>query len=164
MENKQENFQQCSHLEIEDVFSNSTNTLEDLYNLQKNIQETVYGYDFEALRNAPLPKMREFFDWNYHAIQDELREMFNALGGMSDGIGNGVWKPWKASYKTKAPNMNFNDLSERDKKELWMEIIDIQHFVFNLMIASDMTAKDLMNFYYAKNIENRNRQLKPGGY
>ena len=27
----------CAHLEVEDVFSESKNTLEDLYNLQKDI-------------------------------------------------------------------------------------------------------------------------------
>jgi hypothetical protein len=155
-----ENFQECAHLEVEDVFNNSTNTLADLYNLQKDIQETVYGYDFEAMRELPLNKMREFFDWNYHAIQDELRETFNALGGMKDGVGNAVWKPWKKAYHEKVPQMTFNDLSASDKKELQMELIDIQHFLFNLMLATGMTPADLMNMYFAKNEENRARQRR----
>lgn len=153
-----QNFQSCAHLEVEDVFSKSENTLEDLYNLQKDIQENVYGYDFEALRAAPLPEMRKFFDWNYHAIQDEMRETFDALGGIKDGIGNAVWKPWKKAYHEKAPTMTFNEMSDSDKKELWMELIDQQHFLFNMMIASGMTAQDLMNLYFAKNKENRDRQ------
>jgi hypothetical protein len=154
------NFQACSHLEVEDVFSTSENTLRDLYNLQKDIQENVYGYDFEKLRNEPLPEMRKFFDWNYHAIQDELRETFNALGGIKDGIGNGVWKPWKKAYHEKAPQMTFNDLTADDKKELQMELIDIQHFLFNLMIASGLTAEEFMNMYFSKNKENRDRQKR----
>lgn len=158
--NTNKNFQECSHLEVEDVFSKSANTLADLYNLQKDIQQNVYGYDFEALRNGSLENFRRFFDWNYHAIQDELRETFNALGGMHDGIQAGVWKPWKKSHKEQLPNMNYNSLSDRDKKELKMELIDIQHFLFNLMIASGMTAEELMNFYYAKNAENRERQKR----
>lgn len=153
----EQNFQECAHLEVEDVFSNSQNTLGDLYNLQKDIQETVYGYDFEAMQNGPLNKTREFFDWNYHAIQDELREMFAALGGMKDGIGNGVWKPWKKSYHEQAPNMSLATMSPNDKKELQMELIDIQHFLFNMMLATGMTAPDLMNMYFAKNAENRRR-------
>jgi hypothetical protein len=147
-------------LEVEDVFSTSENTLRDLYNLQKDIQENVYGYDFEKLRNEPLPEMRKFFDWNYHAIQDELRETFNALGGIKDGIGNGVWKPWKKAYHEKAPQMTFNDLTADDKKELQMELIDIQHFLFNLMIASGLTAEEFMNMYFSKNKENRDRQKR----
>ena len=139
----------CAHLEVEDVFSESKNTLEDLYNLQKDIQENVYGYDFDQLRSKPLNEFRQFFDWNYHAIQDELRETFDALGGIKDGIGNGVWKPWKKSYHEKAPEMSFNSLSESDKKELQMELIDIQHFLFNMMLASGLTPADLMNMYFA---------------
>ena len=150
----------CAHLEVEDVFSESKNTLEDLYNLQKDIQENVYGYDFDQLRSKPLNEFRQFFDWNYHAIQDELRETFDALGGIKDGIGNGVWKPWKKSYHEKAPEMSFNSLSESDKKELQMELIDIQHFLFNMMLASGLTPADLMNMYFAKNKENRERQKR----
>jgi len=159
-ETTQKNFQSCAHLEVEDVYSESKDTLADLYNLQKDIQENVYGYDFQAMREAPLPQMRAFFDWNYHAIQDELRETFDALGGVKDGIGNAVWKPWKKAYHEKAPNMTFNDLSDEDKKELWMELIDIQHFLFNLMIATGMDASDLMNLYFSKNKENRARQQR----
>lgn len=155
-----DNFQECSHLTVTDVFSTSTNTLDDLYNLQKDIQEKVYKYNFEELQAGPLNKMREFFDWNYHAIQDELRETFAALGGMKDGVGNAVWKPWKKDYHQKVPNMTFNDMSESDKKELHMELIDIQHFLFNLMLATGMTSKDLMNNYYAKNQENISRQQR----
>jgi hypothetical protein len=150
----------CAHLEVEDVFSNSENTLSDLYNLQKDIQETVYGYNFDELRGKSLSEFRQFFDWNYHAIQDELRETFDALGGIKDGIGNGVWKPWKKSYHEQAPKMCFNDLSENDKKELQMELIDIQHFLFNMMLASGLTSQDLMNMYFAKNKENRERQKR----
>lgn len=156
--NNQVNFQECAHLEIEDIFATSENTLADLYNLQKDIQENVYGYDFSKLQAGPLPELRQFFDWNYHAIQDELRETFAALGGMSDGIANGVWKPWKKAYHEQAPNMSLNDMSERDLKELKMELIDIQHFLFNMMLAVGMTPEELMNFYFAKNAENRRRQ------
>jgi hypothetical protein len=150
----------CAHLEVEDVFTESANTLADLYNLQKDIQENVYGYNFEELRNKPLSEFRQFFDWNYHAIQDELRETFDALGGIKDGIGNGVWKPWKKAYHEKAPNMTFNDLSDSDKKELQMELIDIQHFLFNMMLAAGLNPQDLMNMYFAKNKENRERQKR----
>ena len=155
-----EGFQECAHLEVEDVYSESANTLRDLYELQKDIQENVYKYDFEELQRGPLNQMREFFDWNYHAIQDELREVYAALGGIKDGVGNAVWKPWKKDFHQKVPNMTFNDLSDNDKKELRMELIDIQHFLFNMMLATGITAKDLMNLYYAKNAENRDRQKR----
>lgn len=150
----------CAHLEVEDVFTESSNTLADLYDLQKDIQENVYGYNFDDLRSKSLSEFRQFFDWNYHAIQDELRETFDALGGIKDGIGNAVWKPWKKAYHEKAPEMTFNDLSDSDKKELQMELIDIQHFLFNMMLAAGLTPQDLMNMYFAKNKENRERQKR----
>lgn len=151
------NYQQCSHLEIEDVYSKSENTLKDLYNLQKDIQENVYQQSFEKLQNGSLEDLRKYFDWNYHAIQDELREVFDALGGIKDGIGNAVWKTWK-SDNAKAKDMTFKDMSDEDKKELKMELIDIQHFLFNMMLAVGMDEKELMNFYFSKNMENRRRQ------
>ena len=152
------NFQQCSHLKVKDEYSKSKNTLKDLYNLQKDIQENVYGYNFEKMREMDLLSFRQFFDWNYHAIQDELRELFDALGGIKDGVGNAVWKPWKKDHTKKAPDMKFCDMSPTDLKELKMELIDIQHFVFNMMLAVGMTDDELFNYYFAKNEENRNRQ------
>lgn len=148
----------CKDLEVEDLYSKSENTLKDLYELQRDIQENVYGYDFEKMRTEMnLGEFRQFFDWNYHAIQDELRETFDALGGVKDGIGNAVWKPWKAKH-SEISNMKFDDMSEGDKKELKMELIDIQHFLFNMMLAAGMTTEELFNYYFSKNVENRRRQ------
>lgn len=147
----------CAHLDVPNLYKDSKNTLDDIYNLQKDIQESVYGYDFEAMRKLDLNTFRQFFDWNYHAIQDELRETFDALGGINDGIGNAVWKPWKQDH-IKTTKMTFNDMSEEDKKELKMELIDIQHFLFNMMLAVGMTPEELFNYYFSKNEENRRRQ------
>ena len=150
---------QCKDLEIEDVFSNSTNTLADIYNLQKDIQENVYGYDFEALQNGPLSEMVKFWQWNIHAQIDEIHEGMDALGGIKDGIGSGVWKPWKKD-NVKTHTMSLKDLSENDMKELKMELIDELHFLFNKMLSVGMTPQELMNFYFAKNKENRNRNSR----
>jgi len=159
MENKSEvkNFQECSHLEIEDIYTNSTNTLNDLYMLQKNIQETVYGYNFTEMQNGPLSELVKFWQWNIHAQIDEIHEGMDALGGIKDGIGNAVWKPWKQANKN-VPNMSYSNHTESDKKELKMELIDELHFLFNKMHSVGMTTQELMNFYFAKNEENRNRQ------
>jgi hypothetical protein len=160
MSTQNTNFNPCSHLEIEDHYSKSLNTLSDIYNLQKDIQEKVYGYNFEKMRELDLLSFRQFFDWNYHAIQDELREVFEALGGVNQGIGNAVWKPWKANHYNKAPHMKFSDMSESDLKELKMELIDIQHFLFNMMLAVGLTPEELYNYYFSKNKENRERQKR----
>lgn len=147
----------CKDLEVEDLYSKSKNTLEDLYMLQKNLQEKVFGFDFEKMRSEPLNKMKDFFLTNMWAMSDEMHETMDALGGMHDGIGSGAWKYWKHSNK-KSFEMSFNDLSENDKKELKMEIIDAQHFLWNLAHAVGMTTDELFNYYFSKNKENIARQ------
>ena len=153
----------CSGLKIENLYPESKNTLNDLFMLQKDIQENVYGYDFEDLRKQPIGKMKDFFMWNTHAQVDEAHETMDALGGINDGIGNAVWKPWKKDH-IKTTNlggeiaMTLNDLSEDDMKELKMELIDELHFLFNKMHAAGMTTEELFNYYFAKNKENRERQ------
>lgn len=149
---------QCKDLPVENDYVKSTHHLEELMNLQKNTQEKVYGYDFG---NLTLGEIKDFWLWNTRAIEDEISEAYDALGGVSnDGvnsIGNAVWKPWKSNYK-KAYSMKISDLSEDDVKELKMELVDIQHFIFNLMISVGMTAEELYNYYRSKNIENIARQ------
>ena len=57
------NFQECSHLLIEDGYKSSTDTLGDLFNLQRTIQTEVYNYDFSELMNNNS-KLLEFWKWN----------------------------------------------------------------------------------------------------
>ena len=154
---------ECYGLKIEDLYSQSKNPLNDLYMLQKDIQEKVYGYDFESMRRQPLSVIKDFFMWNTHAQVDEAHEAMDALGGIHDGIGNAVWKPWKKNYeKTKVNDkfdyITFQEMSERDLVELKMELIDELHFLFNKMHAVGMTTDELFNFYFSKNKENRERQ------
>lgn len=150
------NFQECSHLLIEDGYKTSKDTLGDLFNLQRTIQTDVYKYDFSELMNNNL-KLLDFWKWNNIAIQSEIMEAFDALGGIKEGVGNASWKPWKVKNKDFL-NGKLSDLSPSDLKELKMELIDIQHFLFNLMLSVGMTSEEIYNFYLAKNKENINRQ------
>lgn len=151
---------QCKNLFIGNEYEKSTHHLDDLINLQKNTQEGVYGYDFS---NMTLGQIKDFWLWNTRAIEDEISEAYDALGGVSNNgetsIGNAVWKPWKKDHK-KAYTMKISDLSDDDIIELKMELVDIQHFIFNLMISVGMDAKDLYNFYLSKNKENIERQQR----
>jgi hypothetical protein len=149
---------ECKDLLVENDYVKSTNHLDKLMTLQKNTQEGVYGYDFS---NMTLGEIKDFWLWNTRAIDDEISEAYDALGGVSnDGvnsIGNAVWKPWKSNHK-KAYEMKISDLSEDDQKELKMELVDIQHFIFNLMISVGMQPEELYNYYISKNKENIRRQ------
>lgn len=152
------NFQECSQLEVNDDYSKSTNTLSDLMLLQKNIQENVYGYNFEKLQSN-MKDLVDFWKWNQLAIQSEIMEAFDALGGIKDGVSSAAWKPWKMA-NANMKNMKLSDLTESDLKELKMELIDIQHFLFNMMLSVGMTPQEMFNYYYAKNKENIDRQKR----
>jgi hypothetical protein len=148
---------QCKDLIIEGDYAKSTLHLDTLMTLQKNTQENVYGYDFA---NLSLGEIKDFWLWNTRAIDDEISEAYDALGGVSNNgetsIGNAVWKPWKSNYK-KGYEMKVSDLSEDDVKELKMELVDIQHFLFNMMISVGMNAEELYDYYLSKNKENIRR-------
>jgi hypothetical protein len=160
MENKNPNFQECSHLEINNEYleltSKGEDTLTFLYNMQKSIQEDVYGYDFDLIRSS-IGELKKFIDWNEEAIRDEDREMQAALTGIHTYPN--CWKPWKSKHK-EAMARPFDALSSDELKELRYEWIDKLHFILNEAIALDITPEMIVNYYTAKNKENRERQKR----
>lgn len=151
-----ENFQQCSHLEIKDEYSGSTTHLDDLFLCQSDTQKNIYGYNFAEMT---LRDLMNFWHMNNHALVSEIHEATDALGGIKDGIGSGIWKRWKSTYAD-AGNMTIASLSESDLTELKMEVVDILHFFLNMAISIGMTPQELYNYYFAKNAENRDRQKR----
>ena len=82
---------QCSNLQIENLYPESKDTLGDILNLQAETQENVYGYNFKEMS---LRELMEFWHMNNHALIDEIHEATDALGGIKDGSGNAIWKKW----------------------------------------------------------------------
>ncbi len=160
MENKNQNFQECAHLEVKNEYleltSNGKDTLSFLYNMQKSIQEEVYGYDFNYIRSS-IGELKKFIDWNEEAIRDEDREMQAALTGIHTYPN--CWKPWKSKHK-EAMARPLDALSNDELKELRYEWIDKLHFILNEAIALDITPEMIVNYYAAKNKENRERQKR----
>jgi len=159
-----QNFQQCSHLEIEknynEIVSNGNDALSVIYNMQKSIQEDVYGYDFDEIRST-IGNLKKFIDWNEEAIRDEDREFQSALTGIHTYPN--CWKPWKTKH-TEAMGRKFSDLTEEELKELHFEWIDKLHFILNEAIAIGLTPEKITDYYIAKNKHNVERQNRPGGY
>lgn len=143
----------CSDLEVKDFYSSTEDTFGLIFNKQKKLQERL-GFNFDGLT---IKEIADFWMVNKHAMSDELNEMFDALGGINDGIGNAGWKYWKKD-NVKAANMKIADLSEADKLELFYEWIDGLHFYMNFAISIGMTSQDVVNLYMAKNAANHNRQ------
>lgn len=144
----------CSNLEVENYYSETTEHLKELLQMQADIQQGTYGTKFADMT---LSQIKDFWLINNHALQDEMHEMMDALGGVHDGIGNAVWKFWKKTHKA-AQELKVSDLSERDVLELKFEIVDMLHFFLNYAGSIGMTAEEMYNMYMAKNKENRRRQ------
>ena len=144
----------CAELEIEDLYSQSTDTLGDILNLQSETQRTIYGYNFEEMS---LRELMEFWHMNNHALIDEIHEATDALGGIQDGDGNAIWKRWKKAYASFS-DKKFSDLSSSDQLECKFEIIDMLHFFMNYAASIGMTPQEMYNMYMSKNQENRKRQ------
>jgi len=143
----------CADLKVEDFYSDSSDTLGLIFNKQKELQERL-GFDF---KDWTLKQIADFWMDNKHAMSDELNEMFDALGGINEGIGSAAWKYWK-NNNSKATEMKISDLSDDDKLELFYEWIDGLHFYMNFAISIGMTPSDIVNLYMAKNSENHDRQ------
>ena len=145
----------CADLNVKDYSQEITDTLGFIYNKQVELQQRL-GFDFKDLT---LKQIADFWMVNKHAMSDELNEMFDALGGIDDGIGAAAWKYWKQDNK-KATQMKISDLSESDRLELFYEWIDGLHFYLNFAISMGMTSKDIVNLYAAKQAENLERQKR----
>ncbi len=153
------------HLRVDDIYSEKgftqdNDTFGDILNHQKEMQEQTYGFKYEDMS---IYDIAQFWLGNKHAEDDETNEMFDALGGINDGIGNGAWKWWKKSNQ-KGKEMKVSDLSERDKKELYMEFVDKLHFFMNFAASIGLDSKTIYNYYFTKAMENKDRQVRSGQY
>lgn len=102
----------------------------------KYLQEEFYGQKFEDFTHEQLV---EWVRINILAAEDELHE---ALGEIS-------WKPWASSQY-------FN-------REAYLgEIVDVLHFVGNLLAGAGISDRELNAAYLAK--MERNRQRQRDGY
>lgn len=145
---------ECKDLYIKDFYSESVSHLADIMQHQKKMQENTYGFDFDQMSICDI---MNFWHTNTHALIDEVHEMTDALGGIKDGSGSAVWKYWKKDHSM-YKNMKISDLSLNDRKELYMEWVDILHFMMNYAASIGLDAKIAYNYYFAKAEENKNRQ------
>lgn len=156
------NFQECANLSVEDLYRKDIDTLGNIFEAQKQTQESTYGYNFSSLQEGPLKDLKAFIDWNEEAIRDEQREFANALGGIHSH-GMALWKTWKSKHK-EAGEKSLKDLTPEELLELKYEFIDIFIFLTNIGLSIGLDSKQIYNLYFSKLNENINRQNKKGGY
>lgn len=123
--------------------------------MQNELQEKIMPGFYDPKES--LASIANFLMYNKHALDDEFSEAMDALGGIKDGVGSGVWKWWKKSH-IQAETMTIADLSESDLKELKFEMVDQFFFFLNQLIKIGMTGDELYSLYKAKWQENMDRQ------
>lgn len=92
----------------------------------------------EAFGVDPVDEGRDYLIYNLLALFTEVGELVQELPG---------WKPW-----TDKPSWDF------DHAALTEEIVDVLHFLGNIILWADITPDDLELVYKRKLAENRRRQ------
>lgn len=129
-------FQACSHLKIEPIYGNLPVKcgLTNIYELQRDIQVSCYGYDWNTFLESNK-HLSTFLDWNDRALDSEREELLTALGGSNAGKQNeGFWNIENPEYLP-TTFLFFNNYSLEEKIEIWFELIDALHFHLNKGLA-----------------------------
>lgn len=116
--------------------------MQDWLKKTRELQIEAYGKDPSELEGADL----QFYTiWNAWAAVKELSEATDETR----------WKPW-AVLDPDEPII--------DKGPFLKEIIDVQHFIANLLVAAKVTDEEYDQAYLDKMQVNRDRQARAGGY
>lgn len=124
--------------------------LAEMFKLQMGLQERLGSWS----DNPTIGEVADFCMFNKHALEDELSEFMDALGG---NAGNAGWKKWKSMH-SEIKNMHLSDLSDLEMLELKYEFVDMMHFIINFALIIGMSAEEVAGMYLNKNAENHNRQ------
>ena len=94
------------------------------------------------------------------AFDDEFRELIEAVHGMSrpPSERSAGWKKWKGDYDKIRAEAIDEGLSDDDLVERDMEMIDMAHFFFNMLLLTKINEEKLFVYYNLKNKENHDRQ------
>ena len=133
-----------------------------LLNLQNSLQERVAKEHGRVQAPKEIKTKGELYDFVHDqkvAIDDEWREMVEAMAGMSlpEKDRSALWKKWKGKY-TDLRSESIASLSDEDRLELLFEGIDICHFWNNVLLALGLDAETAFVLYAIKNAHNIERQ------
>ncbi len=77
-------------------------------------------------------------------------ELLNCLHNEVEEVRD--WLPWKSWREYKNYNL------QEHLPEIKMEVVDLMHFVIELMMCVGMTTEEMSRMFHAKHLENLNRQ------
>lgn len=113
---------------------------EDWLLTTRELQAKSYGTDVSTLRGAELS---HYVRYNVLAAMHEL---------LAEGLGEFDWKPWVDS-----------ELGFLNRDAFVNEMVDVLHFVANLLVAAGCSDEELSLRYKKKQQKNRER-MASGGY
>jgi dimeric dUTPase (all-alpha-NTP-PPase superfamily) len=120
-------------------------SLDYIFSTQKDFQESL-GYNFESM--SPEERTAYVKEMSIH-LNQEMNEMLYELP---------FFKPWK-DY-TDMPVEKVNEACNKAK----LEVMDMFHFFINIAIALNVSSDTLITGYFAKNSENKKRQVNGYDY
>jgi NTP pyrophosphatase (non-canonical NTP hydrolase) len=85
-------------------------------------------------------ELAEYVTWNVAALVAELGEVLQAFP---------TWKPWITSGR--------GELTEEERDHVVEELVDVTHFLGNLLCAMDVDDEELSRVYRIKQQVNRDR-------
>lgn len=100
----------------------------------KQLQEDYYKFDFEELRANP-DALADYMTWNHTAAVVELGEAMKEIG----------WKTW------------IKNRGWINREAFLTEIVDVEHFLANMLVAADVTDAEHEMAYQSKQEINRER-------
>lgn len=159
-----ENFDQKSVIEMK--YNNDHDTLGTMLEMQKELQNHFQEKRKKNNPNFPdvnnmktLGEIYDFINFSMMALQDEYREVVDALPGthtFTQKERSALWKIWKSKNK-EMRERKLSDLSPEELQDLKFEVCDMFHLFMNIMLAIGMTSKDMYECYMIKNTENKKR-------
>lgn len=148
--------------ELTDMYAKSFDPFQDILDMQNTLQGVLADkLPARNIRPSDITTKGQLVDWmdrNFDALMDEFRELKTSIGGMSNGekAASSVWKSWKADNINQRNSM-IDSMSEEDRLEMAFELVDMMHFMANMLLAMKLSSKDLYILYMLKNLENVRR-------
>lgn len=146
----------------ESILEKGEDPYQTIMNMQNSLQDEL-AEKLPKYNKSPyaLETMGDILEWtrkNEEAMRDEFRELYNAMGGMSNGekAASAIWKNWKTNHDDMRA-VKYVDFSAEDRAELMFEAIDIVHFWTNIMNGLGFDAKEMFIMYALKQQENLRR-------
>lgn len=137
-----------------------------LLKLQNALQTdlvTRYGRTYipsELYKTGTKGQLYDFIKDQQDCINDEMSELYMSISGthLSPSEQSAIWKKWKSNYDNLRNEQINENLDENAMLERSFEMIDIMHFVFNMLICLGVDSEQkLFTLYCLKHAENLKR-------